>query len=165
MRIQTTMIRKGGSHVELGGTIYHFAEQADGRHICDVRDTKHIKILLKIDGYEVADDADREDPRSAGITAPAAPEPAPAAPAPVADDTDADAAADTDEDAVTATLIDDEPAATTDAAAPPVSTEYDAMDDAAIKEAFATKLGRAPHPQMKRDSMIAKLIETNSTGA
>jgi hypothetical protein len=63
MRIQTTLIRTGGSHVEMAdGTIYHFAPtDTDPRHIAEVRKNDHVKRLLAIDGYEVAAEEAPED--------------------------------------------------------------------------------------------------------
>ena len=59
MRIQTTLIRTGGSHVEMAdGTIYHFAPtDTDPRHIAEVKKNDHVKCLLAIDGYQLPEDA------------------------------------------------------------------------------------------------------------
>jgi hypothetical protein len=59
MRIQTTLIRTGGSHIEMAdGTIYHFAPtDTDPRHIAEVTKNDHVKRLLAIDGYQLPEDA------------------------------------------------------------------------------------------------------------
>jgi hypothetical protein len=72
MRIQTTLIRTGGSHVEMAdGTIYHFAPtDTDPRHIAEVTKNDHVKRLLAIDGYQLPEDAleptDPLEPLTAG---------------------------------------------------------------------------------------------------
>jgi hypothetical protein len=70
MKIQCILKREGGTHIELRGTHYHFAPQADGRHVAEVTDEAHISRLLSIpEAYRVVADT------------PAAPKPA-AAPIP-----------------------------------------------------------------------------------
>jgi hypothetical protein len=58
MKIQCILKRTGGSHIELGGTNYHFAPQEDGRHIAEVTDEAHISRFLSIpEAYRVVADA------------------------------------------------------------------------------------------------------------
>jgi hypothetical protein len=71
MKIECILHRKGGTHVEMPGKTYHFAEQADGRHVADVANDTHIERFLAIpEAYRIA-------------RAPGEPEPAPL-PVPVA---------------------------------------------------------------------------------
>lgn len=49
MKIECTTLRKGGSRVLMKDkTEYHFAPQADGRHIAEVPDDDHISALLAV---------------------------------------------------------------------------------------------------------------------
>ena len=60
MKIRCKLIRKDGSHVELGGTQYHFAPNDQGDHVADVTDSKHIQRFLEIsEGYEIYDPQER----------------------------------------------------------------------------------------------------------
>lgn len=69
MKIETVLIRVGGSHHEIGGTDYHFKPQGnDKRHIADVTNPEHIKRFLSIVGFQL----------SAGESAPLPLDPAPA---------------------------------------------------------------------------------------
>lgn len=52
MKIECKLQRKGGSHIEIGGTTYHFAPQEDGRHVAEVTNERHIERFLSIpEGY------------------------------------------------------------------------------------------------------------------
>lgn len=54
MKIQTTLIREGGTHVKLGDMDYHFAPQEDGAHVATVTDEDDAAELLKHpEGYRV----------------------------------------------------------------------------------------------------------------
>lgn len=61
MKIQCKLIRKDGTTVSFDdddGTVeYHFAPQADGKHVAEVADEEHAKKLLKItSAYAPADE-------------------------------------------------------------------------------------------------------------
>ena len=57
MRIECLRIRPNGTKVEFGETEYHFAPTAtDPRHIADVTNAAHIKALLAIEAYRIADE-------------------------------------------------------------------------------------------------------------
>lgn len=66
MKIECLRIRDGGTKVTLDDKEYHFAPQPDGRHIAEVNATAHIKTLLAIDAYAIADSnvADMVNPKS-----------------------------------------------------------------------------------------------------
>lgn len=48
MQIQCILKREGGTYVDLPGRKYHFAPQADGKHVAEVEDPAHIATLLSI---------------------------------------------------------------------------------------------------------------------
>lgn len=78
MKIELKLKRAGGSKIDMGdGTTYHFKPE-DGRHesphVAEVGDSKHMKRLLSIEGYEIF------DPDSASQ-----PEPEPIEPVPTVD--------------------------------------------------------------------------------
>lgn len=53
MLIKCKQLREGGTEIDLGGTIYHFAPNKDGDHVCDVTDKADIERLLAItEGFE-----------------------------------------------------------------------------------------------------------------
>lgn len=57
MLIECLRIRPNGTKVEFGETEYHFAPtEADPRHIAEVTQVDHIKRLLAIDAYRIADE-------------------------------------------------------------------------------------------------------------
>lgn len=52
MKIECKLKRKGGTRVTIEGAEYHFAPQADGRHVADVSNAAHAERLLDItEGY------------------------------------------------------------------------------------------------------------------
>lgn len=70
MKIECLVKRPGGSHVELWGTGYHFAPQADGAHVAEVKDADHQDRFLSIrEGYRIYRPGRQEKPKAA----PAAP--------------------------------------------------------------------------------------------
>lgn len=48
MLIESKIKRPGGSYIELGGITYHFAPNAEGRHVCEVDNDDHVDRLLAI---------------------------------------------------------------------------------------------------------------------
>lgn len=48
MKIECILHRPGGTKVELGGKLYHFEPQDDGRHVADVAVEAHIERFLSI---------------------------------------------------------------------------------------------------------------------
>jgi hypothetical protein len=58
MKIECILKRPGGTKVDLGGTEYHFAPQADGAHVAVVKENAHIQRFLSIpEGYRIYGDA------------------------------------------------------------------------------------------------------------
>jgi hypothetical protein len=54
MKIQCTILRDGGSKVDLDGTQYHFEPLEDGSQVADVENEKHADRFLAIsEGYKV----------------------------------------------------------------------------------------------------------------
>jgi hypothetical protein len=75
MKIKCILLRQGGTHVELRGTNYHFAPQADGQHVAEVTDEAHIARFLSIpEAYRVVVEAAPAAPTpvAAPISAPTA---------------------------------------------------------------------------------------------
>lgn len=59
MKIECILKREGGSKVEIGGTEYHFAPQADGAHVAEVSNNGHVQRFLSItDGYRIYGEPD-----------------------------------------------------------------------------------------------------------
>lgn len=59
MKIECILKREGGSKVEIGGTEYHFAPQADGAHVAEVSNNGHIQRFLSIpEGYRIYGEPD-----------------------------------------------------------------------------------------------------------
>ena len=54
MKIECKIIRDGGSKVDLDGIEYHFEPLADGAHVAEIENIKHIDRFLSIgEGYRV----------------------------------------------------------------------------------------------------------------
>lgn len=54
MKIQTTLIRQGGTIADIDGIAYHFEPLDDGAHVADVTREDHIDRFLSIaEGYKV----------------------------------------------------------------------------------------------------------------
>lgn len=52
--IESKLIRKGGSRVDIGGTEYHFQPYTDGAHVCEVANEAHADRFLSItEGYRL----------------------------------------------------------------------------------------------------------------
>lgn len=81
MLIKLNCIRAGGSKIDLGGKIYHFAPNNHGDHVCDVVDKDAIKRFLSIDAYEVYEGP---APKAVASIPPPEPEIKPVAPEPSA---------------------------------------------------------------------------------
>lgn len=64
MKIESKIKRKAGTKVDIDGVDYHFKPQADGAHVCEVSDKKHIQRFLSItEGYQIYDpDGDVKKP-------------------------------------------------------------------------------------------------------
>ena len=146
MRIETTLIRPGGSHVEIDGDAYHFAPTTtDPRHIAEVRNKDHIKRLLGIDGYQVADDEE--------ALIPPAPEPESPALEPLTAGDPAGTDAGTDDVDATNTL--------TVAPAPHIP-DLEAMSVPELQALFKTVFMREPHPRAGRVKLIDALTDSYS---
>ncbi len=153
MRIELTLRRKGGSIVEMAdGTKYHFAPSAaDPRHIADVTKKDHIRRLLSIEGYDIADGEDDDT--------------APQTKTPIERPEASDAS-----DLIRLDLsdVEDEEPEDGEGEDDPAEKIGDALTDEELRARFEATLGRAPHPAMKRDNLIAKIreaIEMQNAGA
>ncbi len=79
LTIQCLLIRKGGTVVELGQNVYHFAPNAAGDHVAEVADADDAGVLLGIrEGYKLY------SPKKVAPTMPAPVAPVAATLAPVA---------------------------------------------------------------------------------
>lgn len=59
MKVESIIRRDGGTKVVLGATEYHFAPDATGKHVCEVKDRAHIARFLSIaEGYQLPDEED-----------------------------------------------------------------------------------------------------------
>lgn len=57
MKIECKLKREGGSHIDFGSVVYHFAPDKNGSHVAEVTDKDHIGRLLSInEAYQIADD-------------------------------------------------------------------------------------------------------------
>ena len=48
MKIEHILKREGGTVIPMGGQSYHFAPDAEGRHVAEVTDPAHIERFLSI---------------------------------------------------------------------------------------------------------------------
>lgn len=54
MQIESKIKREGGSHIDMGTAVYHFAPLEDGAHVADVENEAHQDRFLSIsDGYKL----------------------------------------------------------------------------------------------------------------
>ena len=86
MLIESKIRREGGSKIDIGGVVYHFAPGADGAHVCDVTDEDALARFLAIpEGFRLVTGVafvpkpDAQPPAAAEVAP--APTAAPAAPA------------------------------------------------------------------------------------
>lgn len=63
MLIESLIQRANGTHVDLGGVVYHFSpRKADGRHVAEVEDEDHVQRFLDIpEGYAEAPPTEATD--------------------------------------------------------------------------------------------------------
>ena len=151
MKIECTRIRPGGTEVTLEGETYHFRPSAtDARHIAEVSKVNHIKTLLGIAAYQVADEAVAD---MTGTTKKAAAPKAPAQPAKAAEpdpDKEGDGAGGADgagEGGATQT---------DDGAGNAGAVDLDDLTDAQLRAAYQSTLGKAPGGT-KRPKLIEAL--------
>jgi hypothetical protein len=79
MLIESKIRREGGSHIDIGGTDWHFKPGADGAHVCDVTDEAAIARLLAIpEGFRLVSAAPAPTAAPAPVQASATTESAPA---------------------------------------------------------------------------------------
>ncbi len=53
-KVESKLIREGGSHIDIGGTDYHFQPYDDGAHVADVADEAHADKFLSItEGFKL----------------------------------------------------------------------------------------------------------------
>lgn len=133
MKIELKLKRAGGSEIDMGdGTTYHFKPE-DGRHesphVADVADSKHMKRLLSIEGYEIF------DPDSASE-----PEPEPIEPVPTVDGGNLMDGTNGDEDE------DDAP----DEAEMPLNE----MTETDLRATYERELGKKPHHRAGMEKLI-----------
>lgn len=78
MQVECKIKRKGGSRIVMAdGTVYHFAPQADGRHVADVDNLAHLARFQEIpEGYRI----DKAGLADAGLSERPEPPPPPGEP-------------------------------------------------------------------------------------
>ncbi|MGP9804030.1 hypothetical protein [Paracoccus sp. NSM] len=150
MFIERILRDPDGTKVRLGAIEYRFRPiWNDGPHVARVEDEAHQSVLLAIrEGYReysgpMPDVETAAAAISAIITPPAAPAPAPVVtPEPEPAQGDQTGAA-------------SEPAQDGEGQAP--ATDFDALDDDALRALFKDEIGRAPNSRAGRDTMIAQI--------
>lgn len=129
MKIQCTLIRNGGTKVELDDAEYHFKDDGSGRHIADVTNREHIKRLLAIpEAYQLTDEEIGESEHVKGVKEDA----------PARDDNDAENDDHEEDDK------DDE------------QSSYEA-ERAELVAAHKERFGVKPHGKLSNDAIRAKL--------
>ncbi len=74
MQIESKIKREGGSHIDMGTAVYHFAPLEDGAHVADVENEAHQDRFLSIsDGYKLYRGASTPLAATEAQLAPAAP--------------------------------------------------------------------------------------------
>ena len=150
--IQSKIIRKGGTIVELQGGTYHFTPNAAGDHVAQVSDPDDVATLLAIkEGYCIY--RAKPAPVAAAATAPA-----PVAPV-VQPETKK--AANTTKKAAKA---EEKPA---DSMGLPPAGEADdlaALDRPALVEVFRAEVGREPSEHAEAEVLIAQIMEKRAEG-
>lgn len=144
MEIETTNLREGGSHHEIGGVDYHFKPNDKGRHVCFVTNQAHAKRFLTIDGFEPYMGDDDDEGGDDVI---------------VIDDDEvvsADPGAEGDDDQVSEG-DGGEAGEKTGAAAE--SADLSEMTDEDLAKLHVETVGRPPHPNAKRETIEAKVKE------
>ncbi|KAB2922690.1 MAG: hypothetical protein F9K30_12000 [Dechloromonas sp.] len=148
MKIELTLKRTGGSHIDMGdGKSYHFQPDASGAHVCDVTDPRHIKRLMSVDGFIPAG-AEIDDPAVL---------PAPITGNPTAGATDDDDIIDRID------VTDDEGGEGGEDNGEII--DLAALSDEALAALHVEKVGRAPHPKASRATIEAKIMEAVEAGA
>lgn len=157
MKVECLRQRPGGSEVEFPGVTYYFKPDDRGRHVAEVNDPAHLRRLLQIDAYQIAesmggapatanDDTDDLPPVPAADTPPVS-----AAPV-TSEETDGEDDPGEGENAEGEGATEDAPAGEATEASPLAN-----LSDDELRKLFADRLGRQPHPKATRDTMIAKI--------
>ena len=155
LTLQCTLIRKGGTLVDLNGSTYHFAPNAKGDHVCEVNGHDDIARFLSMpEAYRVYS---TEKAGQAKAEAPVAPPAPPAPPAPTAEPVKAEAKAPA------------KPAAKAKKEAPakdeapmgiPAAEKIEALETMTRDEVaaiFKDVVGRAPSEHAEIEVMIAQI--------
>lgn len=178
--IESIIRRSGGSEIELAdGTIYRFrpVEAANGAHLAMVRNPDHIGTFLGIrEGYRLyvppATPAFEEVPVIEAVDDAAAIEKAVTARGVAKDDEPADATAPADAGDAPAAAppsptdgegANPEGAGSGDAGHSSDAPPLDTLSDDALRDRYETALGRKPHPNARRDTMIAAITAPKGT--
>ncbi|MFG6660094.1 hypothetical protein [Sulfitobacter sp. 915] len=161
--IHSILYRKGGTHVTLDGTKYHFIDDDKGRQVAPVANPDHVERFLQIpEGYKLLRD-------NTATSAPATPMGATGGAAIKDASIDglkiAQAKETKQEQGQQAKpeAGNSEPKAPEQAkepqqpAKPAGDTALDDMDTDQLRAAFEDEVGRKPHPQAKDDTMRAQI--------
>lgn len=140
--IQSKIIRKGGTIVELQGGTYHFTPNAAGDHVAEVSDPDDVATLLAIkEGYCIY--RPKADPAAAATRAPVAPVTQPE-PKKAASTKKAAKAEEKPAEGMGLTTGTDDLAA---------------LGRAALVEVFKAEVGREPSEHAEADVLIAQIME------
>lgn len=129
MKIECKCKREGGSVIDIDGIQYEFKPGADGAHVAEVTKTEHIERFLAIpEGYKIHGKAEAKPKKVAEKTVP------------VTDEGNEDGD-EGEENEGNEEGAGDEPE----------------LDLDALRQAYTEQFGKAPHPSMKAESILAKL--------
>ncbi len=162
MKVECLRQRPGGSEVEFPGVTYHFKPDGRGRHVAEVDDPAHLRRLLQIEAYQIAENmggapATTDDDMDDLPPAPAADTP-PISAAPVTGEEDGG-----EGDPGEGQNGEGE-GATEDAQTGETAEGLANLSDEELRKVFADRLGRQPHPKATRDTMIAKIEAETAKG-
>lgn len=162
MLIECKLKRQGGSHITMkDGTVYHFAPDKTGKHVCDVRNKEHVARLLSIsEGYEVVMD----EPLT--VAAPSAPlgglSKAPPAPTGGSENDDTgepttELTGDTETQPTTETSPANEPTGAT-------IDSYAHLERDELARLVTERTGQAPHHKTGKEKLVAVLKSLDEQG-
>lgn len=146
--IHSILHRKGGTHVTLDGTKYHFIDDDKGRQVAPVANPDHVERFLQIpEGYKLL----RDDAATSAPATPMGAAPAPQTPTEPAKAPQQEQGQQTEPEAPEQAKEPQQPAK------PAGDTALDDMDTDQLRAAFEDEVGRKPHPQAKDDTMRAQI--------
>lgn len=153
--IHSILYRKGGTHVTLDGTKYHFIDDDKGRQVAPVANPDHVERFLQIpEGYKLL----RDDAATSAPATPMGAAPAPQTPTEPAKAPQQEQGQQTEPEAGSnEPKAPEKDTAPQQPAKPAGDTALDDMNTDQLRAAFEEEVGRKPHPQAKDDTMRAQI--------